>query len=118
MNKKKIILGTTKLIVELAVLILLILLIVYLVKSDDGVLAKISEGTAGEKLDVAIKTFSATDGMKLETAIRAIEGLQDLKINEETGEYNIKIDGQEFLVISQEIIPEEEQEKQKDEVTK
>ena len=67
---------------------------------------------------MAIKTFSATDGMKLETAIRAIEGLQDLKINEETGEYNIKIDGQEFLVISQEIIPEEEQEKQKDEVTK
>lgn len=111
MNKKKIVLETIKLIIELAVLILLILLIIHLVKSDNGVLAKISQGTAGEKLDVAIKTFSATDNMKLETAIRAIEGLQDLKINEETGEYKIKIDGQDFLVISKEVISEEESEK-------
>ena len=107
-NKEKIIFAI-KLIIELAVFILLILTIMYLVKSKDGILAKIEQGTAKEKLDMAIKIFSSTDGMKLETAIRAIEGLEDLTITEETGEYNLKIDGQEFMVISKEILPEEEE---------
>lgn len=108
MSKKERIIFVIKLIIELAVFVLLILGIIYLIKSDEGVLAKITEGDAKEKLDVAIKTFAATDGMKLEDSIRSIEGLEDLQINEETGEYNIKIDGQEFKVISKEIIPEEE----------
>ena len=89
---------------------MLIGLIVYLVKSENGILAKISEGTAQEKLDTAIKTFSSTEGMELKTALETIDGLDDLQINNETGEYNIKIDGQDFLVVSKEIIPEEEQE--------
>lgn len=110
MSKKTIIITITKAIAELAGIILLIGLIVYLVKSENGILAKISEGTAQEKLDTAIKTFSSTEGMKLKTALEAIEGLDNLQINNETGEYNIKIDGQDFLVVSREIIPEEEQE--------
>lgn len=108
MNKKEKTIFIIKLIFELAVFILLILGIIYLIKSDEGVLSKISAGNAKEKLDMAIKTFSATDGMKLEDSIRSIEGLEDLQVNEETGEYKIKIDGQEFVVISKEIIPEEE----------
>ena len=107
MNKKQTILFILKLILELAVLILLILIIIHLVKSENGVLAKIDKGNASEKLDSAIKTFSSTDGMKLETALRAIEGLENLEINEESGEYNIKIDGQDFLIISKELVPEE-----------
>ena len=107
---KTIIITITKAIAELAGIILLIGLIVYLVKSENGILAKISEGTAQEKLDTAIKTFSSTEGMELKTALETIDGLDDLQINNETGEYNIKIDGQDFLVVSKEIIPEEEQE--------
>ena len=61
------------------------------------------------KIDTAIKTFSSTEGMKLKTALETIDGLDDLQINNETGEYNMKIDGQDFLVVSREIIPEEEQ---------
>ena len=108
-KEKNAIIYVLKLIAELAVFILLILLIVHILHSDSGVLSKIQEGDAKEKLDAAIKVFSSTDGMKLEEAIRNIEGLEDLQINQETGEYTIKIDGQEFLVISQEIIPEEEE---------
>ena len=110
MSKKTIIITITKAIAELAGIILLIGLIVYLVKSENGILAKISEGTAQEKLDTAIKTFSSTEGMELKTALETIDGLDDLQINNETGEYNIKIDGQDFLVVSREIIPEEEKE--------
>jgi len=109
MSKKEKIIFVLKLLLELVVFVLLILGIIYLVRSEDGILAKIDKGQASEKLDEAIKIFSSTDGMELEDAIRSIEGLQDLEINKETGEYNVKIDGQEFLVISQEIIPEEEQ---------
>lgn len=110
MSKKTIIITITKAIAELAGIILLIGLIVYLVKSENGILAKISEGTAQEKLDTAIKTFSSTEGMELKTALETIDRLDDLQINNETGEYNIKIDGQDFLVVSREIIPEEEKE--------
>ena len=107
-NKKEIIIYIIKIIIELAVFILLILWIKRLLNKDTGIFLKIDEGEAQEKLDTAIKIFSSTDGMKLEDAIRSIEGLEDLQINNETGEYNIKIDGQYFIVISQEIIPEEE----------
>ena len=109
MNKKQVI-NILKWILQLAVLILLIAGIVYLLKSDNGVLAKIDAGNASEKLDIAIKTFSSSEGIKLEDAIKSIDGLDDLQVDEETGEYRIKIDGQEFLVISQEIIPEENEE--------
>ena len=107
-NKKEILIYILKIIIELAVFILLILWIMRLLNKETGIFSKINEGEAGEKLDTAIKVFSSTDGMKLEDAIRSIEGLEDLQINKETGEYNIKIDGQYFIVISQEIIPEEE----------
>ena len=104
MTKKEKAIYVIKLILELITAILLVLAIIYLVKSEKGVLAKIDEGNANEKLSTAIKIFSSTEGMKLEDAIRNIDGLEDLKINEETGGYNIKIDGQEFLVISKEIL--------------
>ena len=109
MTKKEKIIFVIKLILELAVFILLVLIIIHLTKSETGVLARIDEGNAKEKLDTAIKIFTSTDGMKLEDSLRSIEGLNDLQIDNETGEYSVKIDGQEFLVISREIIPEEEQ---------
>ena len=111
MTKKEKIIFFMKLILELAVFILLVLIIIHLTKSETGVLARIDEGNAKEKLDTAIKIFTSTDGMKLEDSLRSIEGLNDLQIDNETGEYSVKIDGQEFLVISREIIPEEEQNK-------
>ena len=107
MTKKEKIIFVIKLILELAVFILLVLIIIHLTKSETGVLAR----NAKEKLDTAIKIFTSTDGMKLEDSLRSIEGLNDLQIDNETGEYSVKIDGQEFLVISREIIPEEEQNK-------
>lgn len=110
MTKKEKIIFCIKLIIELAVFILLVLIIIHLTKSETGILAKIDEGNAREKLDTAIKIFTSTDGMKLEESLRSIEGLEDLKIDNETGEYNIKIDGQDFLVVSREIIPKEGEE--------
>lgn len=108
-NKKNTtILTITKTIIELVGIVLLILLIVYLFKSKNGIITSLERGTAQQKLNKAIKIFSSTDGMELKTALNEIEGLEDLQINEKTGEYNIKIDGQEFFVISTEIIPEEE----------
>ena len=77
MSKKTIIITITKAIAELAGIILLIILIIYLIKSDNGILAKINEGTAQEKLDTAIKTFSSTEGMKLKTALETIDGLDE-----------------------------------------
>ena len=106
--KKEVAIDVLKIVIELAVFILLILWIMSLLNNNKGIISKINRGEAQEKLDTAIKIFSSTDGMKLEDAIRSIEGLEDLQINNETGEYNIKIDGQYFIVISQEIIPEEE----------
>jgi len=107
MNKKLAIRFWMKLTIELVILIALILCIIYLVKSDDGILAKPNRGSAKEKLDIAIKTFTTTEGMDLEVALKQIQGIDDLQINKETGEYNIKIDGEDFLVISREITPEE-----------
>lgn len=108
---KKRIKDIIKIIIELVVLILLILFIVYLLKSENGVLASISQGEASEKLDEAVKIFTSTEDITLEQAIQKIEGLEDLKIDKETGEYKIKIDGQQFLIVSKEILPEEGDEK-------
>ncbi len=118
MSKKRIVITIIKSIIELTVLVVLILWIVSLIKAEDGILAKRNAGTAQEKLDTAIRIFSSTDGMELKTALEDIEGLEDLQINLETGEYNIKIDGQDFMVISKEIIPEEEQDNITNESTK
>lgn len=104
MTRKEKVKHAIKILIELAVLVLLILLIIYLINSDDGVLDSIDKGDASQKLDGAIKTFAGTEGMTLEEAIRNIEGLDSLEINEETGEYTIKIDGQEFFVVSKEIL--------------
>ncbi len=108
MSKKRIVITIIKSIIELAVLIVLVWWIVSLIRSEDGVLAKTNEGIAQEKLDEAIRIFSSTDGMELKTALEAIEGLEDLQIDTETGEYNIKIDGQDFFVVSREMVPEGE----------
>ena len=68
---------------------------------------KNGNASSKEKLDEAIKTFASSDGVKLEDILKNIEGFEDLQINKEKGEYNIKIDGQEFIVISRELIPED-----------
>ena len=64
-------------------------------------------GNAKEKLDEAIRIFVASDGITLEDVINNIEGLEKLEINKETGEYKIRIEGQEFIVVSQEVMPED-----------
>ena len=96
-----------KVIIELVVFILLILTVIYLIISKDGILAKMSCGNAKEKLDEAIRIFVASDGITLEDVINNIEGLEKLEINKETGEYKIRIEGQQFIVVSQEVMPED-----------
>ena len=96
---------TIKVIIKLAIFGALIWTIIYLFNSENGILAKTSKTAAQEKLNAAMKIFASTDGMKLEDALREIEGLDNLDINEESGTYNITIDGKEFLVVSQEVIP-------------
>ena len=108
MKKKEIAICLLKLVLELAVLVLLILIIIHLINAKDGVLSKIEEGTALEKLQVAVKIFNSTPNMKLEEAINRIEGLEELEYHQETGEYFIKIDGQDFLVLNKEITAENE----------
>lgn len=106
--KLKTLIKGIKIILEVAIVATLLLAIIYVIQSKDGVLSKIQQGTAKEKLDDAIKIFSITDGTKLEDTIKEIEGLENLEINEETGEYKMKIDGEEFMVVSKEILAEEE----------
>ena len=106
MQKKELIINALKITAEIVIFILLVLAIIYLIRSDTGILNKIDEGTAQEKLNTAIKVFASTDGMKLEDAIERVEGFENLDIDRETGEYNVRIDGQDFLVISKEVVPE------------
>ena len=68
-------------------------------------LQNLNVGKAQEKLDTAIKVFSSTNET-LEDSLRKIEGLDNLEIDE-SGMYNVKIDGEEFLVFSHEVIPED-----------
>ena len=108
MSKREKAIYVLKLILELAVLVLLILVVIYLIKSKNGILSSIKNGSAEEKLDMAIKTFTSAEGMQLKQVIESIDGLKDLEINEDTGEYKMKIDGQEFIIFSREIVAEPE----------
>ena len=100
--------------IKLAIFIGLVATIVYLLKSENGLLAKNKKSIAQEKLDAAMKTFAADDNLSLEAALRQIEGLESLDIDEESGTYNMKIDGQDFLVVSQEVIPDDQKEDNED----
>ena len=112
MARKETIIYVIKLIAEIAVLVLLSLVIIYLIRAENGLLANGEKSTAEEKVDEAIKIFSSTDGMTMEEALRQIEGLENLVVNEETGEYEVIVDGQEFFVVSQELVPEDSEESQ------
>lgn len=102
-----------KIIVELVVFILLILTIIYLVISENGIISNISRKSAKEKLDEAIRIFISSEGITLKDSINNIEGLEKLDINEEIGEYNIRINGQNFVIINKELIPEDSKEQEK-----
>ena len=60
-----------------------------------------SQKNASEKLDAAIKAYSAAkeEDPNIETYLRRIEGLEELEVNEEAGTAELKIDGQGFFVV-------------------
>ena len=109
MIKKESMIDIIKIILEIAVLVLLSLTIIYLIKSDNGLLASCEKSTAKEKIQEAIQKFWVSDGMTIEEALRQIEGLENIDANVEQGEYKIIVDGQQFFVTRKELIPEDEE---------
>lgn len=109
MIKKESMIDIIKIILEIAVLVLLSLTIIYLIKSDNGLLASREKSTAKEKIQEAIQKFWVSDGMTIEEALRQIEGLENIDANVEQGEYKIIVDGQQFFVTRKELIPEDEE---------
>lgn len=96
-----------KIVIEIAVFIFLAIIIVNLINANKDILAKNKEENAKDKIDKAIKTFATSNNSTLEDAINNVDGVTDLEVNEETGEYKIKVDGQEYTVITQEVIFDE-----------
>jgi len=86
---------------ELAFLAVLIVVIVHLVKSENGLLSRMHKKNAGEKLDAAIKEYSAAkeEEPDIENYLRRIEGLEELQVDKEAGTAELKIDGQGFYVV-------------------
>lgn len=86
---------------ELIFLVALIAVIWYLVKSEHGLLNRMQQKNAGEKLDVAIKQYSAAKDKDpdIEEYLRKIEGLEELQVNKEAKTAELTIDGQSFFVI-------------------
>ena len=107
MAKKEIIIYVFKLMIEVAVLILLSLLIINLIKSDNGLIDNGEKYSAKEKVQEAVRIFSSTEGMTIEEALRQIEGLENIVVDKEAGEYEVIVDGQHFFVTSKELVTEE-----------
>ena len=91
-----------KILIELIILGLLIATIIYLFKAEDGIISETSRNPGQEKLDAAIRKYAAADDMELDEAIKEIEGFEELTIDENTGIYTVKIDGQIYTVIKHE----------------
>ena len=94
MNKREKIIFCVKLLLELVVFVLLILTIIYLTSSDNGI---------EEKIDEAIRIFTSTQGMKLEEVLKNIEGIEEITMIAHNKEYKVKIDGREFMVVKDEL---------------
>ena len=106
--KKKIITKIIKNLLELVLLLALIGVIIYLIKSPNGVIGRMNQKSAAEKLDAAINNFVNSEGGKdLEEYLREIEGLEKIEANRETGMIDLTIDGQMFLVVVSGSNPEE-----------
>lgn len=99
---KKIVFNIISITIQIFIFIVLVCIIIKLLNLNE------EQSDAKEKLNEAIKIYTSSYEAKLEDIIRNIKGFEQLQINKETGEYNIKIDGQDFIVVSQEIIQEEE----------
>ncbi len=102
-----------KIIIKLAILAGLIWAIYHLLFSENGLIAKSGRNAAQTKLDEALKRFSADSELTLEDALNQIDGIDELNINEESGMYTMKIDGYEFMVMKQEMKPEDEKQEEK-----
>lgn len=86
-------------ILELIILVLLIAIIIYLIKSENGIVGAMNKKTAPEKLSKAINSFVAsTEDKELEEFIKEIDGLEEIDADEDSGFMHLKITGQEFLV--------------------
>ena len=96
-----------KIIIEAIVFIILAIIIVNLLKENKDIIANNKEENAQDKLDKVIKTFSTSNNSTLEDIITNTEGVETVKINKETGEHIVKIDGKEYTIVSQEIIFDE-----------
>ena len=96
-----------KIIIEAIVFIILATIIVNLLKENKDIIANNKEENAQDKLDKVIKTFSTSNNSTLEDIITNTEGVETVKINKETGEHIVKIDGKEYTIVSQEIIFDE-----------
>lgn len=106
--KKKTISKVIKNLLELVLLLALIGVIIYLIKSPNGVIGRMNQKSAAEKLDAAINNFVNSEGEKdLEEYLREIEGLEKIEANRETGMIDLTIDGQMFLVVVSGSNPEE-----------
>lgn len=100
MKKRKTIIKIAINLGELIVLVVLILVIIYLIKSENGIQGKLDEKNAGEKLQTAINNFtSSEDERDLEEYIREIEGAEEIEVNREAGTIELKINGRGFLVV-------------------
>ena len=88
--------------VELAVLVLLIFIIVYLVRSDNGILGIIGRKDAAEKLEAAIQKYTSEQGAReIEEYLGEIDGVGEIKPNQEDGTILVTIDVKQFVVIRQ-----------------
>lgn len=103
MNKREKIIFCVKLLLELVVFVLLILTIIYLTSSDNGIEEQINKTSTEEKIDEAIRIFTSTQGMKLEEVLKNIEGIEEITMIAHNKEYKVKIDGREFMVVKDEL---------------
>lgn len=90
---------------EILIFIGLIIFIVYLVKSENGLEGKLHQKNASEKLDAAIKSYSDSseeekEDRELEYYLRQIDGLQKIKVDKEANTIELTIDGQSFFVVT------------------
>ncbi len=94
-------------VLEIAVFIVLAVIIFCLVRENKDTVAKNKEENAKDKLDKAIKVFTSSNNITLEDSINSIEGVTNLTVDKEAGLYTVELDGQEYTVVSKEIIFDE-----------
>lgn len=86
--------------------VLLAIIIVLVIQNKD-IFAKNKENNAKDKLDTAIKVQSTSENKTLLEAINEVDGVEKIEADEKNGEYKVEIDGEQFVIVTQEIIFDE-----------